>query len=165
MQTMMSSDVENPASACLIAQRRIDTSRVNPKRGSAYIEFVWEIYSASVFNLEFTDRVDGELRYTLKEPHEQLGLIRQPPQLRVPPILKHLKRISNGELILRQYLPTEVWNDIQSRTDLAIVFDFSLIKFVVNAKSVDGQSQHEWKLSPPPEWELQIEPERFFSQS
>ncbi|MCH8253994.1 MAG: hypothetical protein IID06_01485 [Gemmatimonadetes bacterium] len=155
LHTMISNDSESKPRTCIVTKSNVDTTHWNPPVGSGYIDFIWNIYSGSVFDLVFTEHVENKVYYSVdRKSASERGHIRQAPELIVPPALRPLRRTFNGDLKLRQYLPTEVLNDLRVPPS-SVIFDFSEIRFVVAATSPDGHTS-DWRIVPPPEWDVQL---------
>ena len=150
-------DSDQRGSVYHIAQGEIDWSNVNPDVGSAFIDFRWMIYNASVYTLIFGAAPEGKVKYEFPESKPgRVGTIRQDPELVLEAPLDGLQRTFGGTLVLRQYLPTEVRSDLVSNAGTRVVFRFAEIRVPVQRELPDGSRGPGREVKIESLWETQV---------
>lgn len=156
-RTMMSDDLENTQRIYWVRQDEVDWTRWNVTVGSAYVEFVFRLTSASVWNIKLTTNHEGLLKYRLGNANEQ-GDIRQAPIVKISDQPGNLSRTFSGAFWVQQFLPTEVAGDLHRNAGNEVTFLFGDVKIAMELHSTrDGRLEHRL-LSLPSEWKVSIPP-------
>lgn len=145
MTTHLARDRDRLTRRIHVCNRQIDWHHIGGM--DAYVQFSFEVFSSSVFDLDIGQKLDGHIKY---EGHP----LKDKPQ--VPDPLKALKRGDSKILVLRQFLSPEVVADIQNKAGKEICFDFSQVHIWLASKELDGSPGEPCKLGVPSEYRCQI---------